>query len=298
MNKFIKTIILAVVTIAVVSAVLVFIQTILAPPEGMASVNQYQQSLSQGVDAYKGITTPYEGYGRGCDSLTNLAHLMWKEKLIDNKTYDKANTGIISGFAPLFASESLNYFNGSSWDRGHLSSMQQRIASLRGMTTTDEKKILNNKKVDTQFNNILSIIGLYDEALGVASRGFSGMDAARNSIARARELRGNQYLSRNTSLMAMLRELPGRLEASHFASVRAKVNALAGYKKYSDSTFDSMVDRALAAIEEYRNNAEKIYGTSHGVGDLLNSVNNYEVAARDYYQMKAFEEEAWDMGEI
>lgn len=285
MNKSVKILLLVVAVIIAIGGVLLFMKTIVSPPQNLAFKNQFEIALNQKIDDFKKVDS--DNLEREFATLTDLAHRFKSESNIDDKLFDKDYTEIIGIYSPKFAQYCFDQFQESVWDESEHKWMENRIAQLRKLTVEDgSRKIMDNyAESDRQFSIILKTIGNYREAKALSNRsGFSGLGDARARISKANQYKQDDYLKNNRALMNALNSLPGRLEASHYASLRAKVNTLANYYNYSADSYDALSDKVVTALKEYKENAQSVYGLSRNLSDLEADASMHYNAAIEYYE--------------
>ena len=285
MNKSVKILLLVIAVIIAIGGVLLFMKTIVSPPQDLEFKNQYEIALKQKIDSFKKVGS--DNLEREFATLTDLAHRFKAESNIDEKLFDKEYTEIIGVYSPKFAQYCFGQFQKSVWDDAEHKWMEDRIAQLRKLTVEDgARKIMDNyAESDGRFSIILKTIGKYREAKALSNRTvYSGLGEARSRISKANQYKQDDYLKNNAALMKALNSLPGRLEASHYATLRAKVNTLANYYSYSADSYDALSDNVVAALKEYKQNAQSVYGESRSLSDLEADASRYYNAAVEYYK--------------
>ncbi|MBD5292857.1 MAG: hypothetical protein HDS23_06395 [Bacteroides sp.] len=285
MNKSVKILLLVVAVIIAIGGVLLFMKTIVSPPQDLEFKNQFEVALNQKIDVFKKVDS--NNLEREFATLTDLAHRFKSESNIDDKLFDKEYTEIIGVYSPKFAQYCFGQFQKSVWDESEHKWMEERIAQLRKLTVEDgSRKIMDNyAESDGRFSIILKTIGKYREAKALSNRtGYSGLSEARSRINKANQYKQDDYLKNNATLMKALNSLPSHLEASHYASLRAKVNTLANYYSYSADSYDALSDNVVAALKEYKQNARSVYGESRSLSDLEADASRYYNAAVEYYK--------------
>ncbi len=284
MNKSVKILLLAVAVIIAIGGVLLFMKTIVSPPQDLEFKNQYELALNQKIEGFKKVDS--DNLEREFVTLTDLAHRFKAESSIDDKLFDKEYTEIIGVYSPKFAQYCFAQFQKSVWDANDLKWMEERISQLRNLTIEDgSRRIMDSySEVNGKFSIILKTIGKYREASDlVNSTRYSGIADARAKIQQANRFKQDDYLRNNASLMKALNSLPSRLETSHYAALRTKVNTLSNYYNYSAESYDALSDNILAALKEYKNNAKSIYGVSRSLSELEAEASMYYNEAVEYY---------------
>lgn len=285
MNKSVKILLLVVAVIIAIGGVLLFMKTIISPPQDLEFKNQYELALNQKIERFKKVDS--DNLEREFATLTDLAHRFKEESSIDDKFFDQEYTEIIGVYSPKFAQYCFGQFQKSVWDESEHKWMEDRIAQLRKLTIEDgSRKIMDNyAESDGRFSIILKTIGKYREAKSLSNRiSYSGLGEARSRISKANQYKQDDYLKNNAALMKALNSLPSRLEASHYAALRAKVNTLANYYSYSADSYDVLSDNVVAALKEYKQNAQSVYGEARSLSDLEADASRYYNAAVEYYK--------------
>lgn len=285
MNKSVKILLLVVAVIIAIGGVLLFMKTIVSPPQDLEFKNQYELALNQKIEGFKKVDS--DNLEREFATLTDLAHRFKEESSIDDKFFDQEYTEIIGVYSPKFAQYCFGQFQKSVWDESEHKWMEDRIAQLRKLTIEDgSRKIMDNyAESDGRFSIILKTIGKYREAKSLSNRiSYSGLGEARSRISKANQYKQDDYLKNNAALMKALNSLPSRLEASHYAALRAKVNTLANYYSYSADSYDVLSDNVVAALKEYKQNAQSVYGESRSLSGLEADASRYYNAAVEYYK--------------
>lgn len=287
MNKSVKILLLIIAVIIAIGGVLLFMKTIVSPPQDLKFKNQYESALNRKIDEFKKVDS--DNLEREFATLTDLAHRFKAESNIDDKFFDKEYTKIIGVYSPKFTQYCFGQFQKSVWDESEHKWMEDRIAQLRKLTVEDgSRKIMDNyPESDERFSIIIKTISKYREAKALSYKvGYSGLDESRSRISKARQYKQDDYLKNNAALMKALNRLPSRLEASHYASLRAKVNTLANYYSYSVDSYDALSDNVVAALKEYEQNAQSVYGESRSLTQLKTEASRYYNAAVEYYKNK------------
>lgn len=285
MNKPIKILLLVVAVIVAIGGVLFYMKTIVSPPQQLSFKNQYEIQLKKDIEGFRKVRQ--DSLERTFALLADKSHRFKTESVIDEKSFDHNYAEIVGVYSPKLAQYCFGQFSKSVWDDGDLKWMEGRIAQLRDLTVENgSKKIMSDfSEADGKFTIILKTIGKYREAKALSNRtGFSGLDEARARINKANQYKQDDYLKNNASLVKALNNLPSRLEASHYATLRSKVNQLANYYNYSADSYDTMSDRVVAALKEYKQNARSVYGEARSLDGLESDASRYYSAAVEYYK--------------
>ena len=290
MNKSIKILLLVVAVIIAIGGVLLFMKTIISPPQDLEFKNQFEIAINQKIDDFSNVDS--DDLESEFEILTDLAHRFKEESNIDQKLFDKEYSEIIGVYSPKFAQYCFGQFKKSVWDDRDLKWMGDRIAQLRQLTVEDgTHKIMDNyPETDGRFSSIIMVIDNYRDAKALSNQtSYSGLENARARIRKANQYREDTYLMNNAALMNALYSLPDRLEASHYASLRAKVNTLANYQNYTEENYENLSDNVFAALKEYEENAQSVYGGSRSLSELYSNASRFYGAAKDYYNYGSYD---------
>jgi len=284
MNKPIKIILIIAAVILAIGAVLIFMKTVVSPPQDLRFNNQYEIQLKHDLDSFRqGETANLES---DFTKLADRCHRFKDEAVIEDKVFDEQYNGIIGAYVPKFSQYCFTQFQKSVWKESELKWMEGRISQLRALTLEDgSRRIMDNyRESDEQFAKILSIIGKYREAKALSYKtSYAGLEEAISRISKANQFKKDEYLRNNASLVYALNILPSRLESSHYASLRAKVKSLANYYNHSEKSYDAMSYNVLKAMTEYENNASSVYGKVRNTDDLRTEASRYDKQANEYF---------------
>ncbi len=287
MNKTIKIILLIVAVVLAIGGVLLYIKTIVTPPRNLTFNNQFEQRLAIQIDSLRKCNQA--NLELNFATLTDLTHRFKDEDFINNESFDANYLDVIGAYTPKFAQYCFAQFRKSVWDNADLQWMADRIDQLRDLTVEDgsQKIMAAYPETDGQFTIILKTIRKYRDATALTKRtGYAGWYDARTLINQAKEFKQDDYLQNNAALMKALNMLPNRLEESHFAWLRSQVRALANYTIYDKATYETITDKVLDALNDYKQNAYSVYGTSRNIDELKNEAGRYYELARNYYASK------------
>lgn len=289
MNKQIKIILLFVAVIVAIVGVLSYMKTIVSPPRQLHFENQFEAQLKKDIEAFKHVEQ--DSLDTRYFSLTDKDNRFKSEAVIDQKSYVNNYFEIICIYAPKFAQYCFSQFEKSVWYDDDLKWMEVRISVLRAATIENRTKKMmdtdNLKETDNQFTTILETIQKYRKAKSLSQKtSYLNLNNAKVRIEEAKQYKQDNYLKNNQSLMKALNKLPGKLEASHYAYLLSEVNKLANYDSYSEAGYDTLSDQVNAALKEYKQNAQSVYGTQRSLDDLEAKAARYEKRAKTYYEYR------------
>lgn len=261
MKTPIKIILLVLAAVAVVAAVAIYYRTVMAPPARLALTDPYTATVEQGIARIDNTD------GHGLDSVhrlffevNDLMAAARAEKLIDAAAADTKMTELVTVYVPKLKTWSDTRFSRAVWLDHDIAFMGARAAYLRSLKTADGTSVVATSGTGDALKSIESTLAMYAEARRLSGARFSGADAARSTIARAAQLRKAVPLSNNTSLVAALAEVPGRIADGHWNYLSDLVNRL--YAPHmSDAAYSALVSRVENAFREY-DNVRAVYGSS------------------------------------
>lgn len=284
MNKtVIKISMLVVAMLVAVGGVLLFVKTIVSPPEAAQTTDQFTTAVEADI---KGIGTNNASVMDPSQSFAIIDEitLFLKEHLIDKSERDKLVTDYADKYTPAFIDYCDGKFKGANWSAADHKQMLDRIASLSALSIQNGTKMAVADDDLKDLSRIKSTINTYNAAV-VASHagGFSGVAGARAAIANAGKYAGMDVLQPCTSLIAALKAVPSRVEAAHFSYLSGLVGNLAGYRHYSQSSYEAYSNQVLAKLNEYNSVASGLYHTKRSTGGLKAEASRYYSMAQDYF---------------
>lgn len=261
MKTPIKIILLVLAAVAVVAAVAIYYRTVMAPPARLALTDPYTTTVEQGIARIDNTDD------HGLDSVhrlffevNDLMAAARAEKLIDAAAADTRMTELVTVYVPKLKTWSDTRFSRAVWLDHDIAFMGARAGYLRSLKTADGTSVVTASGTGDALKSIESTLAMYAEARRLSGARFSGADAARSTIARAAQLRKTAPLSNNTSLVAALAEVPGRIADGHWNYLSDLVNRL--YAPHmSDAAYSALVSRVENAFREY-DNVRAVYGSS------------------------------------
>lgn len=289
MKNISKILILISAIVLAVAGVLIYIKTILDPPGIPKFKNQYEQRLSENLNEFK--IDPQKDSESQFALLEDKIRLFFNEEAISDDKYNGFYSQLIGVYAPIVASTSLEKFKQPVWNESDHSTMASQINKLRNLTEANGNKkfMAAYPQINEQFTLILNIISQYQEAKRLSTMtSYKSLSDAQNKISRANNFKADSYLKNNRALMASLNSFPSKIEASHYRVLQNKVNSLANYTDMSWDSFKLLSDQAEKMVEDYGNNASKLYGISSQTVNtrtkiLKDGINNYYNNASYYF---------------
>lgn len=282
MNKSIKITLLLLAIIGAVGGVMAYYRTIVSPPGKLAFKNQYIISNKEDIAKVKASTTD-----ASIDSIyvavTHELDFQLSNKNLTNQERDELLESFVTQYVPVFVSSCNSKFSQSYWDESNLKHINNKIAELRDLVSTDRKVIIQGE-MQTSLNNIHNVIINYYEAKRVASaNGYNGIQSAKQRIAEAKRYVTMSPLNNCSDLMNRLNSEPSRLEQAHYAYLANQVERLRAYYNYSNqSDYDNVALDVSEKIDEYKKNAKSTYGR-------ISDISTLEGRAGSYYSNAKFD---------
>lgn len=263
------TLIIAIVV--AIGGVLLFIKTIVSPPQDLKFEDQYGKALDQKVDSLKMVDL--NSLDNEYISCLDLADRLKKESKIGDSEFQNRISTINNIFAPKFAKYCFIQFKKNVWNENEFKWMNDRIEQLEE----------NNIKNDS-LTTISHIIENYNKAKDLSeNRTYS---KAEHLIETANKYKQDEYLRNNKALMNALNKLPGSLENAHYTYLRKRVDLL---KKYSEYTYDEYNNLSAKINDEIRDFEDKksIYRVYRDRSALKRDATKYYYEADKYYKGNA-----------
>ena len=282
MKNSIKILILVLVSLGLISGILVFAKTRVAPPKEIECINQFSKKLQIDFLSFGSIND----FSECCKSyvkLEDMLNLYYNENSIDSKTADEYRKKIDDKYGKCLISYSFDILRKSVWPEDQVNGALTMISNLR------EDKLLSGERAVTEefiasADKFNSIINDYRTALRLSrSTSFNGISDATSKISKARTYSSQEYLKNNAALVSGLNSLPSRIAQSHYNYVSSLINSLSGYQSVTkDYYMNTLIPKVDNAINEYK--ATKIYGSSKpSIKDLENRAVSYVTVAMNYY---------------
>lgn len=256
-------------------AVMFYYKTKVAPPEAAATTNVYLQSVNDDIR----LITP-DVSDRTLDSLytvlTGSIQFMMDEQLIKPGERDQLMTSFLQSYTDRLCASCNRKFEQTTWNDSELHAISMHIAQLRYFSPVEQSEPLLGEKQEEALRAVDKTITLYFNAKEAARVGsFSSLAQARSKIRTAREFAQTSPLNNCTDLVARLRSVPQRLEQAHFNYLTYQVERLRYWQNFGMREFDELATSISRQIDEYKNNAQSVYGTSHSVSELQQRAYEY-----------------------
>lgn len=261
-KNLLKVTLIVLAAAAAVSAVLVFIKSRVAPPQRLVYVNQYTADIHK--EAEQIANADEQALEQNFQIVTNRIELMQRENLITNEEHTGCVQEYVNAYIPAFRTWCEQRFNQSVWPQETLNFMRNRINEVNRYNTNSGESIINGENT-TRLNEVDKILKDYNEAWKLQNVTIHQSSDSRNYLAKARQFKNDNHLSKCTALVNMLDNLPSRYQQLHYRYVNSLVSALS-MSRYSSANqvneWASNYTNAKSAIQDYNNVASSLYSTS------------------------------------
>lgn len=282
MKRSVKIVLLAIAVIAAIAAVLVYMRTIVSPPDATKMHDQYAQALKQHLVDYDGAEFAPDDIDALLDRVTRFRD----ENAITADDAQKAAADFTRAYAPRFAAWRMGRFERPVWLDDDHKMMLNRINDLRSNALT-APTLAQMTSTNDSLSQVVNIINRYHRARSAARQAtFYTVDDARQRIAEARKYLNDTTLRHCTALAEQLRTVPARIGKSHYASLRSYVNICGVYTGITQAEFENRLRQANSKIREYNNNADKLYGSHQSTAHLSNTLARYQSQGNQYFAQK------------
>lgn len=278
-----KILILGTFAIVMVTSILVFYPTIIAPPMDVPATNLHKISLENSMNKFSDIES--SAFNDGIyNEIVDKLELYWEEEFLTNDEVDYQTKTLIQKYVPIFIQSSHKTFGASIWIESEHATILNQIANLRTLSIGGGKDLI--KSYETDLCRIEQIINDYKEARKIANNSYSyfySVEYANKKIQDAEKYRTMKPLSNCADLVEKLEFVKTKIGESHYKYVKANVNKMAYFKDMSESAYNSLKSTVDAKIQEYDYNRLK-YGSGAMTTEVLKKkVDEYYKRANSYY---------------
>lgn len=276
MNHTGKILVLILAALIAVGSVLYFVKTMLDPPVRVTVDNGYTTLIDEAIDQYsQSLQSSYEsGYRPVYDRIERFH----KEGRLSASQYDRARSDAAAIYAPRLAQDCYRRLM-MTWTDSDMNEMENRIYRLlsQRLYSNGAPVIDNDPPSARSLNEIADVLKLSREARNMcASPTFISLSDSHSKMLKIRRYLANQYLKHNRSLIAAIADYGDMLGRQHYSELSSRADALAAYTAMSRDEFDSMYNDTMAAIAEYDNNADAIYGKTIDTRPIKARLNQYK----------------------
>lgn len=275
MKNTVKILILAISFAGVSTLILIFLNTILKPPTKVKYTNQFLpqiESLTQGLDG-KSETT----LNKLNDKYFTFAELikMYEENsLLDGSEMSLVTTEFVSAYDPVYAGECLAYFSHMRWDEGILDDMTARLEQLKELSPD----VYNNNQ---KLNTVSQVLKDYRDAMKLTTKKWKNLEESTENRALTKKYETEPYLHNNKYLCNLMEEALQRQGEQHYKHLKSLVRTLDCYM--DDGTniteYNHISSEVRKELDEYEENANKVYGEIEDVAPLRKDVSDYKQMA-------------------
>lgn len=279
MKTGIKILLLMLAIAGAVFGVLYWQKTQVEPPKNISIEGNNLATLKAHVETLNATQQGSE-LDKAFDRTLDELNFMTAEGLITHEQSDEQLCAFAPAYADGYTSQALSKL-GSSWTHDDLKAMAQRCKLLSNLTTTDGSKVVDDSNVTGRITTINKVNTDYGKASAIASQTrFGSVASAKQRISDAGRYRNDTYLRHCDNLVTRLQALPGKIGDSHFATVRAAVNAFVGNPQaYSD--INAKKNDLYKRISEYSGMTHR-YGSDKGSGELHSKVSSVSIPSYYY----------------
>jgi len=282
--NWIKLGIIIAVIFVFTASVLVFWKTRVSPPQELEFANQHLISLQQDVDRLSGNI----GIAKA-DSLLfttiDAAFLFAQEKLVSIEDANRIIKLTAEKYVPFYADEYKTFFAGNDWNESQIKELRFKSKFLLDLKSFGNKEFVLADKLKQKVDSANIILDKYDNARHLCkSTSYTSLKESERIIKEAKSFCNMKPLCNCTALVKQLSGLREKLEYSHYRKIANMVRELNDYYSFSKDEFmNKRVPKVTSAIKEYKDGAQRVYGTSHSVQQLEKDAANAYNNAEDYY---------------
>ena len=284
MKNTIKIALIAMAAISAISAVVYFVISGWSSAPEFTSTNQYYNEIIQTVNKFPKVeesTAQSDSLYKVIDHKINLYN---KNNRLTERENDAAIESFMGKYVPIFLNQSFKRFANSVWNENDLAYMKSRIQALRSFRVKRGHVIEKGSDPDTKFDVILGVIDKYNEAKSlILKKNYMNIADTKNKIGRVKSLIKDKYLSKCTAIKNSLNDLSEEIHNSHFTEVKIAVHRMYEYQTLDRNEFERIADEANTMINDYKDNANALYGHIKNTSDLETIKNTQNNNASNYY---------------
>lgn len=197
---------------------------------------------------------------------------------------DKHRDKLVDCYSPIFLKRCFAAFDKSDWkdmDHSYMLIVSKRLHSVKH---TDGSKVLRKTTIDS-LTLVENIISDYRQARIISrSTAYKGVSSAQNTINQAKKYANDTYISKCIDLRNALNNVRAGIAQSHYNYISSQVEKLSEYRYYGQQYYENtLVPQVDAAVTEYDNKANALYGAKKDVDVLWNRARGYYNEASNYY---------------
>ncbi len=285
-NTHVKLLILALAIASAICGVLLFIQTVVSPPDDIKTEDVYSSDLLQLSNSFTPDSQSLFEAEKSLDAIIDRAILYKGDGFIEQEVYDDAIAQSSEKFSTSFIKWSMSKFNQRTWEREDHALMKRIIKKLRNITIAQgSKKALEQKSLEA-LTEIEGIINEYESAWE-ATKQISFVpwdyDDAYSKRTIAENYAKNKYLKNCESLVNSLNSVGERLENSCYDQLTKRVTRLQfRYLFNSKEDYDKESSHIYDLIQAYEKTSAFGFSTFSHAKVLKDLQDSYDRDAADY----------------
>lgn len=292
MNKSIKIILLIVGILLAVGGVMAYYKTIVSPPGTLKFQNAFLRSGQQDMSTFQSSgclkevnvssATPETKLAQSFSSFLHLIAFQQANELLNDQEHDQLLESFLKNYAPAYAQMCQHHFEEPVWSEEKMGHMKQHCDQVEALVDAQNEPIVQGE-VREKLEQVKRIVANYYAAKNAtAATGYQGIEQARQRIARAQESVSQAPLSNCAFLVERAQSLPARLGQAHYAYLVGQVERLRHYQNYTEEGYRELYLEIDAKLEEYKDQANSVYGEDRGISILYSR-------AEQYYSNATFE---------
>ena len=275
-----KVILLSTVILLVLGALLYFVKTRLDPPMNIVSDRQYQEMAQACIDEINPKAS-MEDLNMRFFKAGHMVVYMADSLLLSSEDADNLKEGLCKKYIPAFTDKCFEYFRKSSvWDSTVINTIRQQVGVVKLIHLSSGKRVVDNgSRLNDAIDSVFFVTKRNEEALRLLkNRTFHSMEQSEQTMAKVKIYQNHDYLQYNTSLCDSLDMVARRLEKSHYDALDRRVTSLRYPDDIEEDEFGEIYQKLMDDIQEYEENASRVYGYVREVRDLKEAANdNYHI---------------------
>lgn len=281
-NTSIKILILVILVVSATAGVLLFLPTIVAPPDSVPTSNLHKMTLETDVNAFNRMKNVDFN-----DSIYNVAtnkmELYKSEKFMTEEEVDYQTKSLVQNYLPIFIKNSNDKFKASVWKKADHKAMLDRIKQLRSLKVDYGETNAVAGSFSDSLNKIENTIQLYNKACDAAKyKVFYSANDASAKIKTAEHYKTLTPLNNCKELVYNLSVVKVNIGKSHYNKVASKIEELANYRDMPRNSYEQLVGVVSDMIDEY-NSICSMYGSYESTDAINKKATEYYKDAIEYY---------------
>lgn len=270
MKATIKLLLLVVAVLLAVGGIMVYQKTQVTPPTALKFDNQYVNAARKEIAGIDSLSTG-SALDYAYDNMISRLKIQHENSFLSDEERDSLLSMFAVHYEHVYNRYCESVFEKSVWNADVLHGIGQRISDMRSLQTTDGKKVVPNA---LKYED--NVIRSYNAARQAATvGGYAGIQAAGQKIASAKKYAVMSPVNNCTELVSSLNSVAARLEQAHYSYLAGQVERLRHYQNYTENQYEALAQDVVGKLEEYQNNASKIYGTKRNISELKERAGTY-----------------------